>query len=134
MTARLSASCFALLLALGIGGASATDVDCTDTADQMTLTVCADQALQAADTELGAAYRALTEKVTPEGLEKLEAARQAWIAYRDAQCDFDTFGARDGTIYPTVRSTCLASLTRTQTQLLNEQLDCEEGDLSCGNQ
>ena len=134
MTSGLSAWCLTLLLLLSSGGASATDVDCADPVDQSTMTVCADQAFQAADAELDAAYQALREKVSPEGSEMLEAARQAWIAYRDAQCAFDTFGARDGTIYPMVQSTCLASLTRAQTQLLNEQLECEEGDLSCGNQ
>lgn len=133
MTARLSTWCVALLL-LGSGRALATDIDCTDPADQMAMTVCAEKDFQSADTELGAAYQALTERITPEGREKLEAARQAWIAYRDAQCDFDTFGSRDGTLYPMVQSTCLASLTRAQTQLLNEQLNCQEGDLSCGNQ
>lgn len=112
----------------------ATDTDCADPVDQTAMTVCANQDRQAADAELSAAYQALTAKVTLEGREKLEAARQAWIAYRDAQCDFDTFGARDGTIYPMVRSICVASLTRAQIQRLNEQLECEEGDLSCGNQ
>jgi uncharacterized protein YecT (DUF1311 family) len=134
MTRRLSAACLALLLLLGGGHAFATGIDCADPADQRAMTICAEQALQAADAELDAAYQALREKVSPEGREKLEAARQAWITYRDAQCAFDTFGARDGTIYPMVRSTCLASLTRVQIQRLNDQLDCKEGDLSCGNQ
>jgi len=134
MTRRLSAACLALLLLLGGGHALATGIDCADPVDQSTMTMCADQELQAADAELDSAYQALREKVSQEGSEMLEAARQAWIAYRDAQCAFDTFGARDGTIYPMVQSTCLASLTRVQIQRLNEQLDCKEGDLSCGNQ
>lgn len=134
MTGRLSAPCFALLLMLGSERASASDSDCADPVDQTTMTMCAEQALQAADAELGATYVALIETVSPQGREKLEAAWRAWIAYRDAQCDFDTFGARGGSIHSMLQSTCRTGLAQAQTQLLKDQLDCEEGDLSCGHQ
>jgi Lysozyme inhibitor LprI len=68
------------------------------------------------------------------GQAKLQKAERAWLAYRDAQCDFDTMGTSTGSIYPMIYAGCLNALTQTQMEHLNQQLHCKEGDLSCGGQ
>jgi hypothetical protein len=34
---------------------------------------------------------------------RLKEAQRAWIAFRDAECDFATSGSRDGSIYPMIQ-------------------------------
>ena len=133
MDTRTLSLCVGTLL-LFVGGASAADVNCKDPVDQMSMNICAGRDYKSSDKKLNTAYQALSKTITPGGLQKLKSAQKAWIAYRDAQCDFDTSGHEDGSIYPMIQSLCLDALTQAQTTHLNEQLHCEEGNLSCGNQ
>ncbi|WP_408608265.1 lysozyme inhibitor LprI family protein [Caballeronia insecticola] len=95
---------------------------------------CADAKRKAADDKLNATYRALLSKISKDGAEKLRTAQRAWITWRNAQCEFDTMGTRDGSINTTVYLMCVEDLIRAQTKHLDAQLHCKEGDLSCGNQ
>ncbi len=101
---------------------------------QTEMNVGADRGLRAADAGLNLVYRALVAKARPAGKAKLRAAQRSWLAYRDAQCAFETIGTAGGSIHPMVLSGCLEKLTRDQTARLNAQLHCQEGDLSCGGQ
>ena len=95
---------------------------------------CAERSFQAADAELNSTYNALKQKVTEAGLAKLKSAGRAWNLYRDAQCAFESAGTQDGSVRAMVASFCREGLTRAQTKRLAAQLNCEEGDLSCGGQ
>ena len=129
-----------LLLALAVaplmasGLAHAADVDCKNPADQTSMNICADRDLKAANGKLNETWRALLDKTSKPGREKLLKAQRAWIVWRDAQCDFNTLGSAGGSIHPMVHSLCLTQLTQAQTKLLDGQLHCEEGDTSCGGQ
>jgi len=101
---------------------------------QLELNACADQAFQEAATELKDTLKALKEKISPAGADKLDLAQRKWEIYRDAQCDFDSFGSADGSIHPMVLSQCYRNLTADRTYRLQEQMDCDEGDVSCGGQ
>jgi uncharacterized protein YecT (DUF1311 family) len=125
---------WAVWLAILGGPALAAGIDCKNAPDQLSLNVCADQDYKASDAKLNEAYRALLAHVTKPGQAKLQKAQRAWVAYRDAQCDFDTMGSSAGSIYPMVHAACLSGLTQTQTKQLTQQLHCEEGDVSCGGQ
>ena len=63
--------------------------------------------------------------------DKLVNAQRAWIAYRDAECNFSSANAEGGSVYPMVVSTCLDDLTKARTDTLKGYLSCEEGDLAC---
>jgi uncharacterized protein YecT (DUF1311 family) len=119
---------------LVVTGQAAAAQDCANPQDQSSMNICADRAYKASDAELNAAYKALTESVSAEGREKLQAAQRAWITFRDAQCSFETMGTADGSVHPMVLSGCLDEVTRAQTARLVAQLNCAEGDLSCGGQ
>ena len=71
------------------------------------------------------------EKISPEGQAKLQAAQKAWMEYRKWQCEFNALGAVGGSIHPTIVNYCYAYLAHQQTETLRQQLECEEGDLSC---
>ncbi len=127
---------FATLAMFGfmLSAANAQSVDCANATTQAAMTVCAERSFKAADAELNITYKALTQKVTEPGLANLRSAQRAWIAYRDAQCAFESAGTEDGSVQAMVISVCREDLTREQNSRLAGQLTCEEGDLSCGGQ
>ncbi len=115
-------------------GALAQDIDCDNALDQASMNFCADRDFKAFDEKLNETYVALEKNVSKEGLDKLKKAQRAWVAYRDAQCDFDTAGTEGASVNPMVVALCRDALTQAQTKQLNAQLNCEEGNLSCGRQ
>jgi uncharacterized protein YecT (DUF1311 family) len=122
-----------IVLALS-SNAFAANVDCKNPVDQTSMNICADAALKASDKQLNDNYHALFEHSSAAGRLKLQAAQRAWIAYRDAQCAFDTMGSVGGSMHPLAYSTCADALTREQTKVLDQQLNCDDGDTSCGRQ
>jgi uncharacterized protein YecT (DUF1311 family) len=90
--------------------------------------------LRKIEAEAKTVYDQLAAKVSPEGRTALKSSERAWRKYRDAQCKFDTLGRTGGSVYPMVLSLCQANLTRQWKDQLAAQLNCEEGDLSCGGQ
>lgn len=125
---------YLLITALMMTGQAALAQDCADAADQMTMNICADKAYKTSDAALNTAYKALMGSIEADGRKSLQAAQRDWIAFRDAQCAFETMGTAGGSIHPMVMSICLQELTEAQTARLNAQLTCEEGDTSCGGQ
>jgi uncharacterized protein YecT (DUF1311 family) len=129
----------ALVFGLVFGGATTRAsaapafqaVDCAHADDQASMNICAEQRFKAADAKLNAAYHALFAKVNPATRIQLQAAQQAWLAYRNAECTFETAATIDGSIHPMIVAGCLESMTRAQTKRLDAMLHCADGDLSC---
>lgn len=118
----------------GLLSAPALAQNCGDLATQAEMNICANQELQKADAALNAAYKQLLAKTSPEGQASLRKAEKSWIAYRDNQCAFETLGTADGSIHPMMVSECETELTQAQAKRLSAQLQCQEGDVSCGGQ
>lgn len=120
--------CAAVLFGMSFNAQSA---DCNHAVDQSTLNRCADQEFEAADARLNTTYKALAQQLDTTSLERLKQAQRAWVAYRDAQCAFESEPSRDGSIYPMILSTCMEQATAARTSELEAHLSCEEGDVSC---
>lgn len=88
----------------------------------------------AADQALNATYAALMKRVSPAGQASLKTAQRAWLLYRDKQCEFNLLARSDASVYPMVMAICKTGLTQQQNEQLKAQLNCGEGDLSCGGQ
>jgi uncharacterized protein YecT (DUF1311 family) len=131
---RYSFVCCALVVLAFSSGAFAADTDCKNPVDQTSIDICADKAFKASDKQLNDKYHALYEASSAEGRLKLQAAQRAWTAYRDAQCAFDTMGSVGGSMHALAYSTCADTLTQAQTKILDQQLNCDDGDMSCGRQ
>jgi uncharacterized protein YecT (DUF1311 family) len=108
--------------------------DCAGLDTQAALNMCEGGNFKEADTALNAAFSKLIAKVSANGQAKLREAQKSWIKYRDQQCAFETLGTIGGTIHGMVVAQCLTELTTQQTKRLLHQLNCEEGDVSCGGQ
>jgi uncharacterized protein YecT (DUF1311 family) len=131
---RYSLACFAFILSALGQSAFAADTDCKNPADQASMNMCADKTLKASDKQLNDKYHALYQGSSAPGKLKLQTAQRAWIAYRDAQCTFNTMGSIGGSIHSLAYSTCVDTLTQAQTKVLDQQLNCDDGDMSCGRQ
>lgn len=124
----------AALVVLACWPGSAIAKDCGGLNNQTEMNLCEGDNFEQADSQLNAVYARLMKKIGAAGQSKLREAQKSWIAYRDAQCAFETLGAIDGSIHGMVSAQCLTDLTRQQTKRLQHQASCEEGDVSCGGQ
>ena len=107
---------------------------CTEVVSQTEMNQCARAKADGTEKELGAVYQALLKKVGPERQVKLKAAQDVWLAYRKRQCAFDTYGTRNGSVHPMVASECYEYYAIQHIKDLRNQLDCEEGNLSCAGE
>ncbi len=124
---------FTLLALLVAASAPARALDCANATTQAEINACAAEEYEEADASLNAAYKELMARLSDERDIQLllRKAQRAWIAYRDAQCDFAAAGTLGGSMYPALRAGCLAKMTDLRTRELRKLLECEEGDPSC---
>ncbi|MDD2932567.1 MAG: lysozyme inhibitor LprI family protein [Methylotenera sp.] len=87
--------------------------------DQTTMNICAYDHFKNTDAELNNLYKKLTRESTTD---KLRIAQRAWIKYRDAQCDYEASDFDDGSMQPTIHSSCLAELTKQRIKELDNQI------------
>jgi uncharacterized protein YecT (DUF1311 family) len=84
---------------------------------------CQNREYKKSDAELNTVYKQVMAKLNDEGERAaLRAAQQAWIKFRDAECEFESYENKGGTIYPLVYNGCLTALTRERTKQLREML------------
>jgi uncharacterized protein YecT (DUF1311 family) len=101
---------------------------------QMELKAQAGSALQKSDAQLNAVYNKLRAKISDTGKKSLQTAQQSWLRFRDQECEFEAMGTVGGSIHSMMVAICLTRLTDQRIKDLEAQLNCKEGDLSCGGQ
>ena len=78
---------------------------------------------QKADARLNATYKKLLAKLDAEGKKKLIAAERTWVAYRDAQADFDAdAAARGGSMAPLEYNETCIELTEERIKQLSKAI------------
>jgi uncharacterized protein YecT (DUF1311 family) len=123
---RLAVACAAATMVVAAGVAVAQS--------QMELNAEAGNDLRKSDQQLNAVYNKLRAKISDAGKAKLQAAQQSWLRFRDQECEFETMGTVGGSIHSMIVANCLTRLTDHRIKDLEAQLNCKEGDLSCGGQ
>lgn len=137
MSTRQTVMGLCAYLMLG-ASASAEDLpDCIDPQTQMEMTYCAHLDYEDADKDLNAlwpdvvaAARQNDEYVgeqaksmgVPTTVEALRSAQRAWIAFRDAHCQYEAYEMFGGSAQPMVGSLCLARLTRERIDVLSQAI------------
>jgi len=101
---------------------------------QMELNEKAGKDFAKADKKLNEIYRELMAKISSQGQALLKDVEKTWIQFRDQDCAFETLGTAEGSIHPLVLLNCKTRLTEQRIKDLDAQLNCEEGDVSCGGQ
>ena len=113
-----------LLLTLKVSPTTAqTKKDpCANAQTQVEMNECQGREYKKADAALNAVYRQLMAKIDEGERTALKAAQQAWIKFRDGECEFESYQNKGGTIYPLVYSGCLTVLTQERSKQLRELL------------
>lgn len=125
-------SCFAALLLLALPAALGAQEDraCFERAQtQREITECAGDELGRAESALDsveARFAAAAEDSAYVVLYRRE--HQAWRQFRDAACELEAEGNREGSIYTTELFLCRADHTRRRTQELRQMLPGENQD------
>ena len=114
------------LAAAAVGSAAAQS--------QMELNAQAAADLRKSDEQLNAVYNKLRAKISDAGKKSLQTAQQSWLRFRDQECEFETMGTVGGSIHSMIVAICLTRLTDQRIKDLEAQLNCKEGNLSCGGQ
>ncbi len=124
---------FAAIGASALTGSAFAADDCANAGDQATMNRCADEAYRASDARLNDLYRQIRTRLKDdrETTRMLVAAQKAWVAYRDAECNFASSGAAQGSMYPMTLAGCLDGLTQSRLASFKAYLNCEEGDPAC---
>jgi uncharacterized protein YecT (DUF1311 family) len=88
------------------------------------LVECSLKKLAEADAELNKAYRQLVSRLGDKKWEaKLRTAQQAWIKYRDANCDYVSEFSGGGSAVTFEYNFCLADMTTARAKELQEMLN-----------
>ena len=101
--------------------------------NQSELNDCYGNAYKKGDSELNVLYRQITDRLKDDKAttKLLVAAQRAWVAFRDAECDFSTSAVSGGTAYGMIQAICLNKLTGKRIDDLKSYLNCQEGALDC---
>ena len=105
--------------------------ECDNATTQLELNTCSAQQYQAADKKLNQTYQSAIKRAAAPQRDLLKKAQQAWIALRDADCNFIGSGTEGGSVQPMIISQCLTEKTVEREAFLASLMQCEEGDLSC---
>lgn len=105
--------------------------NCGDLPTQSAMNRCYATEVRAKEEELEKSLHKLAEQLSEEQLAALYKAKEQWDAYKKAQCAFNSAATEGGSIHSMMIALCYLRLTEEYLTLINEQLHCEEGDLSC---
>ncbi|MEO1297763.1 MAG: lysozyme inhibitor LprI family protein [Cyanobacteria bacterium J06636_16] len=94
--------------------------ECSNPQTQTDMNRCAEAEYAQADATLNSSYQALQSTLSEQKSDQLLSAEQAWIAYRDVNCDFVQTQFEGGSIQPTVYFGCLTQLTQARTAELEQ--------------
>lgn len=97
-------------------------LNCNNPQNQVQINECSRLSYQNADKKLNVAYQQLLPKLDRSRKQKLIAAQQAWIKFRDTTCEFERSEYEGGSIAPTIYFGCLENTTNDRTQQLQEYL------------
>lgn len=90
----------------------------------LTLNKCALIAFESSDAELGEIYRKLlfspTAEPAKEATAALRSAQDAWLKFRDAECERFTFDSRGGSMHPMLLLDCRRAMTQERIKELQE--------------
>ena len=100
---------------------------------QAELNECYGNAYKKADAELNVLYRQITARLKDDKAttKLLVAAQRAWVAFRDAECDFFASGVSGGSAHGMILAICLDRLTSKRIDDFKNYLKCQEGALDC---
>ncbi|MFN6492666.1 lysozyme inhibitor LprI family protein [Nostoc sp. DedQUE03] len=100
----------------------AQKLNCNNAQTQAAINECTKLSYQNADKKLNQVYQQLLPNLNRTRKQKLIAAQQAWIKFRDSNCEFEKSAYEGGSLASTIYFSCLENTTKERTQQLQEYL------------
>lgn len=97
--------------------------NCKEPQTQFEINACAGIEYRNADNRLNQVYQQLLPNLAADRKQKLILAQRAWINFRDANCEFERSQFEGGTMAPAAQAGCLAQLTKTRTEQLEQYIE-----------
>jgi uncharacterized protein YecT (DUF1311 family) len=97
-------------------------INCSTAKTTVELKYCSQQSYAAADKQLNQVYKQVQSNTKGQQRQLLTSGQQAWIKFRDNNCDFEVYPNRGGTGYEIFRNGCLERLTKERTKHLQDYL------------
>lgn len=104
----------------------AQTIDCSAANSTTEIKYCSLKKYQSADEKLNQVYQKIIGSISGEQQKILITAQQAWIKFRDRNCNFETYRSRSGTGYEIFRNGCLERLTEQRTADLEKYLSLQD--------
>ncbi|SDP60962.1 Uncharacterized conserved protein YecT, DUF1311 family [Phyllobacterium sp. YR620] len=129
----MKVSLLTVAMIFAIPGLGSAQSNCGDLNNQTEMNVCAGKAYAKSDAELNKLYKEIEARLKDDTdtTKLLVSAQKAWVAFRDAECNFSSSRVAAGTVYPFVSSSCLDGMTQMRIENLKGYLKCTDGDLDC---
>ncbi len=97
------------------------------------MNVCGGRDYQKTYRTLAALYNKLYAAYDADNKKALQDSQIAWERYMTAECDYETFLSRDGSMRSTNVTFCKLSRVTERIARLKAQEACEEGDMTCNH-
>ena len=110
------------ILSVSVSGQKQKPKPCEDAQTQADMNICWGNEYKKADAALNKTYQELAAMLEDEEKAQLKAAENAWLKYRDANCEFVADQYKGGSIRPMIAAICLADVTNNRTTELKNQI------------
>lgn len=101
---------------------------------QSDMNTCAEYDFVKADLELSQVYETLSLRTEERDPQKLHAAQQVWLQWRDANCEYEASDLEGGSLMPLVALNCQSRVTKDRTEWVLEMLSCTSTHGECRSQ
>ena len=95
---------------------------CEDAQTQADMNICWGNEYKKADAALNQTYQKLVAMLEAEEKIQLKTAENAWLKYRDANCEFVADQYKGGSMRPMIEAICLADVTNNRNTELKNQI------------
>lgn len=118
----IAATSVLLAVASGAHGANGDELNCrnwrsrANDIGQQGLNQCARRDFAKADALLNKTYREFVGKSD----DNLRKAQRAWLAFRDAECAYQSEGEKGGSLWPLEHADCMTELTNQRIKQLRD--------------
>ena len=111
-----------ILLSVPIAAQKQKPKPCEDAQTQADMNICWGNEYKKADAALNKSYQQLAGMLNDDEKVQLKAAENAWLKYRDANCEFVGDQYKGGSIRPMIVAICLADVTSNRTTEIKNQI------------
>jgi uncharacterized protein YecT (DUF1311 family) len=110
------------VMSISVPGQKQKPKPCEDAQTQADMNICWGNEYKKADARLNQTYQQLVAMLDDDEKAQLKNVENAWIKYRDANCEFVADQYKGGSIRPMIAAICLADVTNNRTTELKNQI------------